>query len=181
MADVHGGKAAGGERAAGVRGRFVWARTAIAVAVIAIFAGAGAWIWQQYAAQPGGLALATADPARIEAGAAIYRSHCAACHGARLEGQPNWRQRNANGRLPAPPHDDSGHTWHHPDRMLFEITRDGMKPPIAPDGYQSDMPGFGAVLSDEQIWSVLAFIASRWSQREREHQARVTRAHEAPR
>ncbi|ETH75168.1 cytochrome C domain protein, partial [Bordetella pertussis STO1-CHOC-0008] len=26
-------------------------------------------------------------------GQAIYQANCAACHGARLEGQPDWRQR----------------------------------------------------------------------------------------
>ena len=55
-------------------------------------------------------------------GAQLYAQHCASCHGSQLEGQPNWRERLPNGRLPAPPHDDSGHTWHHPDHVLFAIT-----------------------------------------------------------
>lgn len=28
-------------------------------------------------------------------GRQVYGTHCAACHGAKLEGQPNWRQRDA--------------------------------------------------------------------------------------
>jgi hypothetical protein len=48
--------------------------------------------------------------------------------GANLEGQPNWKERQANGRLPAPPHDASGHTWHHPDAQLFGITKQGSRP-----------------------------------------------------
>ena len=35
---------------------------------------------------------------------------------------------------------------------------------LAPADYQSDMPAFGAILSDDEIWSVLAFIRSRWSE-----------------
>ena len=82
---------------------------------------------------------------------------------ARLEGQPNWRQRLQSGRLPAPPHDASGHTWHHPDTVLFSITRNGLVPgKTAPPGYQSDMPAFGGTLTDEQIWAVLAYIKSTW-------------------
>ncbi len=99
----------------------------------------------------------------VALGAKVYAQHCAACHGARLEGQPDWRKRLPNGRLPAPPHDDSGHTWHHPDHVLFAITRNGLVPPYAPSGYQSDMPAFSGRLSDEEIWAVLAYIKSHWS------------------
>ena len=103
------------------------------------------------------------NPAQIAQGAELYAQHCASCHGARLEGQPNWRQRLPNGRLPAPPHDESGHTWHHPDSVLFGITKYGLVPLYAPPGYQSDMPGFGGRLSDEGIRAVLAYIESHWT------------------
>ena len=108
---------------------------------------------------------ARADPrdgGRVARGASIYAQHCATCHGAKLEGQPNWRVRLPNGRMPAPPHDESGHTWHHPDRVLFEITKNGVVPPYAPAGYATDMPAFAATLVDEEIWSVLAYIKSHW-------------------
>ena len=116
------------------------------------------------------------DAGKVALGAGIYAQHCAACHGAKLEGQPNWRVRLANGRLPAPPHDESGHTWHHPDRVLFAITRNGLVPPHAPPGYESDMPPFGGKLSDEEIWAVLAFIKSHWNSSEvRDLRAEMTR------
>ncbi|CAM5791491.1 cytochrome c [Castellaniella caeni] len=96
-------------------------------------------------------------------GKVIYANTCAACHGAQLQGQPNWRERLANGRLPAPPHDRSGHTWHHPDAVLFDLVKNGLVPGrTAPPGYQSDMPAFGSTLSDEQIVEVLAYIKSTW-------------------
>lgn len=106
------------------------------------------------------------DGAKVALGAKIYAQHCAACHGARLEGQPNWREKLPSGRMPAPPHDESGHTWHHPDAVLFGITKYGVTPKYAPPGYQSDMPGFGDRLSDDEIWAVLSFIQSHWKTRE---------------
>jgi mono/diheme cytochrome c family protein len=101
-------------------------------------------------------------PPDLAEGKALYDLHCAGCHGLKLEGQPDWRRRLANGRMPAPPHDESGHTWHHPDEVLFGITKHGLVPPYAPPGYTSDMPAFAGVLSDDEIRTVLAYIASHW-------------------
>ena len=113
------------------------------------------------------------DPAQLAVGEKLYAQHCAACHGANLEGQPDWKKRLPNGRLPAPPHDDSGHTWHHPDAVLFGITKHGLVPPYAPRGYESDMPAFGGTLSDDEMRAVLAFIESRWSERVRKLRAEM--------
>ena len=99
----------------------------------------------------------------LSMGKNIYAQQCAVCHGAKLEGQPDWQRKLANGRFPAPPHDDSGHTWHHPDEVLFGITKNGLAPPYAPKGYESDMPAFAGKLSDEEIRAVLAYISSHWS------------------
>jgi mono/diheme cytochrome c family protein len=119
-----------------------------------------------------------ADPSnarQVASGKAVYDQSCAACHGVNLEGQPEWRSRFPNGRMPAPPHDDSGHTWHHADDVLFGITKFGLTPPYGPAAYQSDMPAFGTTLSDQQIWDVLAYIKSRWSPRVRETQSKIQR------
>jgi mono/diheme cytochrome c family protein len=115
------------------------------------------------------------DPAQLALGTKVYAQHCAACHGAKLEGQPNWQKRLPSGRFPAPPHDETGHTWHHPDEVLFAITKHGMVPPYAPPGYQSDMPAFAGTLSDEEIRAVLAYIASHWSQKVRDLRAEMLR------
>ena len=48
----------------------------------------------------------------LENGFNNYQEYCASCHGVNLEGQANWRSRNQDGTLPAPPHDETGHTWH---------------------------------------------------------------------
>lgn len=106
------------------------------------------------------------DAALVARGAPVYARECAVCHGAKLQGQPDWRTRRADGKLPAPPHDESGHTWHHPDAVLFAITKHGLVPPYAPKGYASDMPAYAGKLSDGEIWAVLAFIKSQWTSRE---------------
>ena len=114
------------------------------------------------------------DPAQVALGRAVYDDHCAMCHGANLEGQPNWKERKSNGRLPAPPHDVTGHTWHHPDQQLMLITKKGLSAVVP--GYESDMPAFESVLTDEQIAAVLAFIESHWPEEIRERQKAMTRA-----
>ncbi|HZR86076.1 MAG TPA: cytochrome c [Bradyrhizobium sp.] len=107
-------------------------------------------------------------------GRAVYQRHCAGCHGAKLEGQPDWQKLLVTGRLPAPPHDQSGHTWHHSDRVLLEIIKYGTAAVVG-GGYQSDMPPFASVLSDEEIRAVLAFIKDSWPDRERRYQQEMTR------
>ena len=112
--------------------------------------------------------------AEVAPGRRLYAEHCAGCHGANLEGQPDWQTRRPDGRLPAPPHDATGHTWHHADADLLVIVRDGMGALVP--GYQSDMPAFGAALTDAEILAVLTFIKSTWPGRERAYQAAQTRA-----
>jgi mono/diheme cytochrome c family protein len=108
----------------------------------------------------------------LQRGRAVYVEHCAACHGARLEGQPDWQVRGPDGLLPAPPHDASGHTWHHGDDTLFRIVRDGMAALVP--GYRTTMPAYAGVLSDAEIRDVLAWIRSTWPPRLQAIQAEIT-------
>jgi len=115
------------------------------------------------------------DTQQVAKGEPLYARNCAVCHGAHLEGQPNWQEKLPSGRMPAPPHDESGHTWHHPDAVLFGITKHGLIPgKYAPPSYRSDMPAFGGTLSDEDIWAVLAYIKSSWPQEIRKAQRELT-------
>ncbi len=118
------------------------------------------------------------DAERLALGQRVYVDACASCHGENLEGQADWRLRNADGRLPAPPHDPTGHTWHHPDQMLFEMTKLGIEA-LAPEGYQSDMPGFADDLSDGEIRAVLAFIRSTWPPKIQTRQEEATKRYQA--
>ena len=102
------------------------------------------------------------DVAVVASGKQVYESRCAVCHGAKLEGQPDWRARDANGRLPAPPHDASGHTWHHPDEVLFRIVKEGVAKTANLPDYQSAMPVYAGVLSDAEIVAALSYIKANW-------------------
>ncbi len=113
------------------------------------------------------------DAVDIVAGEDLYAENCASCHGANLEGQENWQTPGEDGRVPAPPHDQTGHTWHHADQVIFEYTKLGGQAVMAQKGmaFDSGMPGFGKQLSDQDIWNILGFVKSTWPQRIRETQA----------
>jgi len=112
------------------------------------------------------------SPQLVTLGEQVYARECASCHGVNLEGQPNWRLAKPDGRLPAPPHDDSGHTWHHDDQTLFALTKFGVAKFTGMD-IESDMPAYEGKLTDREIVAVLAFIKSRWSVRTRRRQEQI--------
>ncbi len=137
-----------------------WAMGAVAVAI--------AWI----AAPHLGLLLADAYPtyywhsptgfasASIAQGAALYPAHCASCHG--TDGRGNGP---AAAGLPVPPADlTAAHLWMHADGELFWWLTHGIE---APDGRPA-MPGFAAVLSEDQRWALIDWL--------RAHNAGLARA-----
>lgn len=136
-------------------------RAALVAALIgsaAALAVAGWWWRASVLASP-----FSEKPAVIARGARVYAERCKVCHGGNLQGQPNWQAPRADGKMPAPPHNSDGHTWHHDSATLFGLTKHGLVPPRAPPDYKSDMPPFADRLSDGDIPAVLPFIASNWS------------------
>lgn len=113
-----------------------------------------------------------ADPEFVAMGQSVYAEQCASCHGRNLEGQPNWRSPLPSGRMPAPPHTDDGHTWHHDDLTLFGLTKFGTAKFTGLD-IESDMPAFEDKLTDEEIWAALAYIKSQWTQTTRDRHAQI--------
>ncbi|CUJ38047.1 c-type cytochrome [Cognatishimia activa] len=114
------------------------------------------------------------DDRDLSNGQTLYAEQCASCHGVNLEGQPNWQTPNDNGIRPAPPHDATGHTWHHDNQLLFEYTQLGGEAALVArgiDGFKSGMPGFGDALTEDDIWDILAFIRSTWPERVQKIQA----------
>jgi mono/diheme cytochrome c family protein len=120
------------------------------------------------------------DPAEVALGQQVYVEQCATCHGQNAEGQPNWKQPVANGNMPAPPHDDSGHTWHHADGLLYEIIRNGFRDPLKPPDSPLTMPAFADKLSDAEIRAVIAYFKSLWSEESRLFQWEVTQQQPFP-
>lgn len=121
----------------------------------------GGVVWSQVGREGAPELAGLTDTGIVAEGALIYDEACSACHGANLEGQAGWKTRGPDGKIPAPPHDASGHTWHHGDEQLFAITKFGSEALIG-GGYKSDMRGFDDELTDAQIRAVLAYIKSTW-------------------
>lgn len=144
------------------------------VAALAVVAGLVAWFTGPTGGRPpAAIVLQPDDPQVLVLGQKVYAAQCAACHGVRLEGQPEWRQRGPDGLLPAPPHDASGHTWHHDDATLFAITKHGVAQVAGLADYRSAMPVYDGVLTDAEIVAVLSWIKSRWPPRERALQDQI--------
>jgi len=115
----------------------------------------------------------TANLQTVAQGSVLYSQQCAACHGASVQGVPDWKIPLPNGSFPAPPHDSSGHTWHHPDTLLLSVIANGGDP-----ASKSTMPAFKDKLTADEMSATLKFFKSRWGQDEREYQwwMMVTRA-----
>ncbi len=117
----------------------------------------------------------------LVAGQNLYAEQCASCHGLNLDGQANWQVRNDDGTMPAPPHDETGHTWHHDSQLLFDYTRLGGAGALAErgiTGFASAMPSFADNLTDDEIWNILAYIQSTWPEEVQEIQAARSLGHD---
>ena len=108
------------------------------------------------------------DRQMVAQGQELYDQYCAACHGLNGAGQLDWKIPNDDGSFKPPPHDISGHTWHHDDDLLLEIVTQGSDFP------QSQMPTFGDQLTDDKVKAVLEYIKSWWGPEERAFQWQVT-------
>lgn len=117
--------------------------------------------------------LGRLDQGRVASGAKLYAVHCSACHGPLGEGQANWKTANPDGTMPAPPHDPSGHTWHHADGLLYRIVRDGGAM-FESGSFKSAMPAFRSELSPSEIDAVITYLKSLWGNKEREFQSEVS-------
>ena len=91
----------------------------------------------------------TASPEALAAGAKIYRTNCAACHG--LPGQV--QTAIAKGEFPKPPElfKDHGVTGDPPGETYWKVAN-GIR--------LTGMPGFTGSLSDEQMWQVTLMVAN---------------------
>lgn len=95
------------------------------------------------------------DQAQLAQGRALFRQHCAQCHGSDAQGAFNWRVQQADGSFPPPPLDGTGHAWHHPRAMLHHVIRNG-----SPGG--GKMPAWGGKLSDAEIATIITWFQSLW-------------------
>ncbi len=120
------------------------------------------WIGGVDQAEASAIRFKPNDRETVALGRTIYADNCASCHGVNLEGQPNWKTPGPDGLLPAPPHDPSGHTWHHREELLFGLTKYGIAKMVGNPDLRSSMPAYEDILSDDEIIAVLSFIKSTW-------------------
>ena len=144
--------------------------TFFAIGIGAVLFGIAGW---SYRTEPRKSAVLLPNNAEIvKLGRVVYSKNCASCHGPKLEGQTNWRERGPDGKLPAPPHDQTGHTWHHSDEYLFQLTKYGIAKMIG-QKYPNNMPAYAELLNDREIIAVLSFIKSTWPQETQRRHDRI--------
>lgn len=94
--------------------------------------------------------------AQVETGDSLYKLHCAVCHAADGGSTVEWRTPDTAGNYPPPPLNGTAHTWHHPLEVLDGTIANGG---IAFGGV---MPGFAAVLEEEDRLAIIAWFQSLW-------------------
>jgi mono/diheme cytochrome c family protein len=104
----------------------------------------------------------------------LYTAWCAGCHGAKGEGQfpgAPLEPSPITNRIGAPPHDTTGHSWHHSDDLLVRyVIEGGFTDPAA----FYPMPGFGWRLSVADARQIVGYIKTLWTDEQRMMQARTT-------
>ena len=102
----------------------------------------------------------------LSRGETLYKENCLSCHGGESGGEISDSP---------PPHNQNGHTWHHPDCQLTEITLRG---PSAWGGTPGpgSMPAFEGRLSEDDIAAILAYIKTWWTDEQRAYQSDITQA-----
>jgi mono/diheme cytochrome c family protein len=154
-------------------------RIALVAAAVAAIAGCSGGSRRHAAPVGSRVTLPVLDPVTIALGRRIYVQNCASCHGERAEGAPHWQQPNARGDLPAPPHDDTGHTWRHDDAMLSQVIKDGLRDPFNKTR-ELTMPPFGKMLSDAEMADIIVYFKSLWSPEHRIYQEELSRPRQMP-
>jgi mono/diheme cytochrome c family protein len=133
-------------------------RPALAAGFICVLGVAG-WAYHSTTFNEDDGFLQWRDPQVTAAGRMLYGAHCAACHGV-LDGTST--PEIAASEKPAPRHDETGHSWQHPDFALFRLVFDGVAEanclPVDP----ALMPRFKGTVSDSELVAILSYIKSTW-------------------
>jgi mono/diheme cytochrome c family protein len=108
------------------------------------------------------------DEALVASGRDVYAAHCAECHGANLEGHPNWQTPLEDGSHHPLPLNNNAHAYQHSDTALLYTIKEGRNA-----GKLSAMPAFGSQLSEDDIRAVVEFLKSNWGTNERIQQQQL--------
>ncbi len=153
-----------------------WSSRLLALGLLLVLAcGPASSVQPAARPSPTPVPLPTLDLGQVSRGREVFVQHCASCHGVDAQGASDWQQSDARGDLPAPPHDDTGHTWRHSDAQLSEIIRGGLRdqfnktPELTMPPFQIDQ------VSDQQITDAIAYFKSLWSTEHRQFQEEQNR------
>ena len=102
----------------------------------------------------------TPTPNVVAQGRELFLNICAECHGQDANGYANV--------LNAPALNNTEHAWHHPDQEIFSWIVKGKL------GIGRQMPGFGDQLSDEQVYAVIEYLHSLWTEEQLASQQDIT-------
>ena len=91
----------------------------------------------------------------------MYEANCVKCHGGRTGG---------NLKDIPPRHNANGHTWHHADQQLIDMTLNGISFSLE----EQKMPAFKSKLSEEDVQAILAYIKTWWTEEQRDEQKKAT-------
>lgn len=153
----------------GPKGRFL-AIASIIAAGITLF-----WVYTERHIRTDYLAADRHNSAQTSLGKSLYRANCAFCHGDKLEGQSGWEKAYPRGSRPALPLNGDGTIVRLSDHDLFDVTKYGGQS-FSPAEYKNNMPGFEVQLSDADIWAILAYVKSVWTEEVVEKQRAMTEA-----
>ena len=101
-------------------------------------------------------AVRNTDPQVLAQGREVFKKNCAACHGDRAQGAPNWQKPGPDGKYPPPPLDGSAHAWHHPTTQLKQTILEGTLK------LGGNMPAWKGRLSEADMEAVIAWFQSLW-------------------
>ena len=94
----------------------------------------------------------------IKLGADVYAETCASCHGEEGEGHLVL--------VSAPALNGSEHSWHHADGQIQQLIIEGGR----------QMPAFGEELADEEVFALIRFIQTWWSEDQLASQQRASQS-----
>ena len=120
--------------------------------------------------RPAPQTLASEDNrAQVKLGETTYFRACASCHGNRLDGKPTWAPGVTSNKQAGIPLNADGLTWHLSDQHLFNAIAKGLRVEGKNERRIHDK-GFAGILSDREIWALIAYFKTTWTARQVESQ-----------
>jgi len=94
---------------------------------------------------------------QVDMGRAVFTRNCAACHGEKAQGNPDWKKALPDTQDPPPALNGTAHAWHHPLKILKRTIDMGGVP------LGGKMPPFKGKLSDAEKEAAIAYFQSFWN------------------